>query len=317
MEEAARFRGMVATVIFHGVVIALLLILQLYGTAKLPDAEGITINFGTDEAGMGDEEPAMQESAQPEPPVKAVVAPPVKAKPVKEKARETAPKLLTQENEAAPTLKKQDNEKDLEEKKKLEEKKRLEREERELQRQADLERQRIEAEEKRQAVIEAQRVEAERKKQEQQQSQVNAIKGRIGKSFGGNSTTGGTQGEGNTQKTGNQGDPTGSVDSKNRGPGGGTGAGVSFSLNGRNVIGSLAKPEYAVNEYGDVVVTITVNKDGDVIDAKPGAKGTTTTDSRLWEAARKAAVSAKFNKVTGQDAPITQKGTITYKFKLL
>jgi outer membrane biosynthesis protein TonB len=306
---------LIATVLFHATIIVMLLMLRLYGTTKLPDAEGITINFGTDALGMGDLEPEQQEFNQPEPPARTV-APPIKTKPVREKTRETAPNLLTQETEAAPTLKKQDNEKDLAEKKKLDDKKRQEQEERELQRQADLERQKIEAEQKRQADIENQRIEAERKKQEQQQSQVNAIKGRMGKSFGGNSTNPGNQGQGNSQTTGNQGDPTGSVDSKNQGPGGGRGAGISFSLEGRNVVGGLSKPEYAVNEYGDVVVTISVDKNGDVIAAVPGGKGTTTTDSRLWEAARKAAMAAKFNKVSSADAPV-QKGTITYKFKLL
>ncbi|TSA34279.1 MAG: hypothetical protein D4R64_12300 [Porphyromonadaceae bacterium] len=301
MEEATKYRGLIATALFHGSVIALLLMLRLYGSAKLPDSEGITINFGTDAAGMGALEPEQQEFKQPDPPAR-VVAPPIKTRPVKEKVKETAPNLLTQETEAAPTLKKQDNENDLAEKKKLDEKKRLEQEERELQRQADLERQRIEAEQKRQA---------------QQESQVNAIKDRMGKSFGGNSTNAGNQGQGNFQTTGNQGDPTGTVDSKNQGPGGGKGAGISYSLDGRHVIGSLAKPEYAVNDYGDVVVTITVNKDGDVIAAVPGAKGTTTTDSRLWDAARKAAVVAKFNRVTSTDAPVYQKGSITYHFKLL
>jgi TonB family protein len=316
MDEASKFRGLIATAVFHVSVILLLVLLRLYGTVRLPDAEGITINFGTDAAGMGANEPQQQEFQQPDPPAR-VVTPPVKTKPTREKVKETAPKLLTQESEAAPTLKKQDNEKDLAEKKKLDEKKKQEREERELQRQAEIERQRIEAENKRLAEIENQRIEAERKKAEQQQSQVNAIKGRIGKSFGGNSANGGNQGEGNTQTTGNQGDPTGSVDSKNRGPGGGQGAGISFSLSGRNLIGSLAKPEYSVNEYGDVVVTITVNKDGEVVSAVPGAKGTTTTNSALWEAARKAAVTAKFNRVTGADAAVNQKGTITYKFRLL
>ena len=301
MEEATKYRGLIATALFHGSIIVLLLVLRLYGSAKLPDAEGIIINFSTDAAGMGNLEPEQQEFKQPDPPSR-VVAPPIKTRPVKEKVKETAPNLLTQETEAAPTLKKQDNEKDLSGKKKLDEKKRLEQEERELQRQADLENQRIEA---------------ERKKQEQQQSQVNAIKGRMGKSFGGNSTNTGNQGEGNFQTTGNQGDPTGSVDSKNQGPGGGKGAGISYSLYGRNVVGSLAKPEYAVNDYGDVVVMITVNKDGDVVAAVPGAKGTTTTDSRLWDAARKVAMAAKFNKVTGTDAPVYQKGSITYHFKLL
>lgn len=316
MDEATKYRGLIATALFHAMVITLLVVLRLYGNTRLPDAEGITINFGTDAAGIGDQEPEQQEFQQQEPPA-SVVAPPVKTKSVKEKIKETAPDLLTQETEAAPTLKKQDNEKDLAEKKKLDEKKRQEKEERELQKQADLERQRIEAEQKRLADLENQRIEAEQKKQAQQQSQVNAIKGRMGKSFGGNSTNAGSKGEGNSQTSGNQGDPTGSVDSKNQGPGGGKGAGISFSLDGRNVIGGLAKPEYAVNDYGDVVVTISVNKDGDVITAVPGAKGTTTSDSRLWEAARKAAVTAKFNRVTSADSPVYQKGTITYKFRLL
>ncbi|MFA6129235.1 MAG: hypothetical protein WC699_18190 [Bacteroidales bacterium] len=315
MEEAAKYRGLIATALFHGLVITLLLLLRLYGAPKLPDSEGITINFGTDAAGMGDVEPQQQEPKQSESPV-STVAPPVRTKPVKEKVKETAPKLLTQDNEAAPTLKKQDNEKDLIEKKKLDEKKRQEQEERELQKQADIERRRIEAEQKRQVDIENARIEAERKKQEQQQSQLNAIKGRMGKSFGGNAANAGNSGQGNTQISGNQGDPTGSVDSKNQGPGGGRGAGISYSLEGRNVIGSLAKPEYSVNEYGDVVVTISVDQNGNVIAAVPGGKGTTTTDSRLWDAARKAAMVAKFNKVTSPDAPV-QKGTITYKFKLL
>jgi len=316
MEEVTKYRGLVATVLFHATIIALLLVLRLYGTAKLPDAEGITINFGTDAAGMGEFEPEKQDFQQPDPPAR-VVTPPVRTKQVKEKVKETAPDLLTQETEAAPTLKKQDNEKDLAEKKKLDEKKRKDQEERELQRQANLERQRIEAEAKRQQDLENQRIEAEAKKAAQQQSQVNDIKGRMGKSFGGNSANAGNQGQGDSQTVGNQGDPTGSVDSKNQGPGGGKGSGISYSLSGRNVIGSLAKPEYNVNDYGDVIVTITVNKDGDVISAVPGAKGTTTTDSRLWEAAKKAAMSARFNKVTSADAPVYQKGTITYHFKLL
>jgi hypothetical protein len=316
MDEVSKYRGLIATAFFHATIIALLLVLRLYGSPKLPDAEGITINFGTDMAGMGDMEPQQQDFNQPEPPAR-VVAPPIKTKPVKEKVKESAPDLLTQENEAAPTVKKQDNEKDLAEKKKLDEKKRLEREERELQRQAEIERQKVEAEQKRLADLENQRIEAERKKAEQQQAQIDAKKKLAGKSFGGNSSNTGTQGEGNTQTTGNQGDPTGSVDSKNHNPGGGQGAGISLNLDGRSVYGNYAKPEYSVNDYGIVVVTIRVNKNGDVIMATPGAIGTKTTNSTLWEAARKAAMATRFNKIATTDAtaPAYQEGTITYNFK--
>jgi TonB family protein len=83
------------------------------------------------------------------------------------------------------------------------------------------------------------------------------------------------------------------------------------------VIGSLTKPEYNINDYGTVVVQITVNKDGAVVTAVPGAKGSTTMDSRLLEAAKKAALTARFNKVTAPEAPVYQRGSITYHFKLL
>jgi TonB family protein len=317
MDRATKLRGLIATSIFHGTVIFLLLVFKLYSSAKMPDAEGLTVNFGTDLAGMGEIEPAPQANDQqenapsPSPAPARTVAAPVKSKAVRAKSKETAPDLITQESEASAALRKADNERDIE-------KKRLEKEEKDLKRQAELENQRIEAEQKRQADLENQRIEAERRKQDQQQSQVNAIKGRMGKSFGGNALNGGNQSEGNTQGgTGNQGDPTGSVDSKNRGPGGGRGAGISYNLDGRSVYGSLTKPEYSVNEYGTVIVTITVNKEGNVISAVPGAKGTTTTNSTLWEAARKAAMQAKFNRVNTTDAPVSQKGTITYRFTLL
>ncbi len=312
MEQAPKYQGVIGTVLYHGLIILLFLFLRLNAGPKLvveEIAEGVTVNFGTDLDGMGDQEPAMQEAAYRPEPKTVVASPAAKTKPVQARVKETASKIITQETESAPVIKNEPTEKELAEKKALEDKKLKDKEDREIQRQADLENKRL-------TDLENQRIEAERKKLEQQQSQVNAIKGRMGKSFGGAAVSGGTGGEGTGTTVGNQGDPTGSVDSKNRGPGGGRGAGISFNLDGRSVMGGLAKPEYSVNDYGDVVVTITVNKEGEVINAVPGAKGTTTTNSTLWEAARKAAVSAKFNKLTAPDAPVYQKGSITYKFKL-
>lgn len=76
----------------------------------------------------------------------------------------------------------------------------------------------------------------------------------------------------------------------------------------------LAKPEYNVQEGGTVVVTVWVDQYGQVTKAVPGASGTTTSNTQLWAAARKAAMETRF-KMKG-DAPVTQEGTITYIFKL-
>ena len=89
--------------------------------------------------------------------------------------------------------------------------------------------------------------------------------------------------------------------------------GTSFSLAGRNPE-SLPKPEYKYQIEGKVVVEITVDKQGNVTDAVPGVKGSTTLNEQLLSAAKKAALKAKFDKKP--DAPSYQKGTITYFFRL-
>ena len=85
-------------------------------------------------------------------------------------------------------------------------------------------------------------------------------------------------------------------------------------VKGRSLKGSLPLPKYNVQNEGIVVVDIWVDPYGNVVDAKPGAQGTTVTDQRLWAAARAAALKAVFNMST--EAGAKQQGTITYIFKL-
>ncbi len=85
-------------------------------------------------------------------------------------------------------------------------------------------------------------------------------------------------------------------------------------LAGRSVMGSLPEPEYKVNKAGRVVVKISVDQFGNVISASSGTTGTTVQDRTLWEAARVAALKAKFN--LSSSAPAVQEGTITYIFRL-
>ncbi|MBQ6310920.1 MAG: TonB family protein [Bacteroidales bacterium] len=86
----------------------------------------------------------------------------------------------------------------------------------------------------------------------------------------------------------------------------------SVKLEGRSTLGSLPLPAYTVNESGTVVVKIIVNEKGEVTNAIPGQKGTTTNNSTLWNAAKQAALKARFSP---SDAP-TQVGYITYIFTL-
>lgn len=86
-------------------------------------------------------------------------------------------------------------------------------------------------------------------------------------------------------------------------------------LEGRSVDkAGLKRPVYNVQESGTVVVTIWVDQYGNVTKAIAGAEGTTTNNSALWAAARKAAMETHFNQ--SADAPAMQEGTITYYFIL-
>lgn len=87
---------------------------------------------------------------------------------------------------------------------------------------------------------------------------------------------------------------------------------ASFDLSGRTAR-SIPRPSSNFTESGTVVVTIFINREGNVTRVISGAKGTTTSNSSLRilaeQAARKAKFSPKF------DAPEEQKGTITYVFE--
>ena len=93
--------------------------------------------------------------------------------------------------------------------------------------------------------------------------------------------------------------------------GNGPGDGPSYSL-GKRGAKSIPVPSYDEPEQGKVVVTIYVDKDGNVLRAVPGGIGTTVSNPSLWAKAKSAALKAKFAK--DPDASEEQKGTITYYF---
>jgi TonB family protein len=279
-------KGIIGTSILH-IALLILLIVVAFTPPKPPETEeGILVNFGTDETGIGMIEPSP-------PPVQeeASVPPPKTAPKV-----QTEEPLLTQNNEEAPEVKKVDPEA---------EKRRLEKIEadRKLKEQLEAERKKKEAEE-----AERKRIEAEQKRQA---DIMNKTRDALANSKNAGTTS---KSEGEAGGTGNQGVPTGSVDSKNRGDGSGLGnQGISYDLQGRG-FQSLPAPKYDYQGEGRVVVEVSVDRSGKVIQAIPGSKGSTTLDEYLLRVAKEAALKARFDPKS--DAPAIQKGTITYNFIL-
>lgn len=117
-------------------------------------------------------------------------------------------------------------------------------------------------------------------------------------------------GDGNGNTNGDQGDPNGDPNSNNY-VGGGTGNGVDFSLAGRSLT-KVKKPNNPTQEDGKVVVEIVVDKNGKVIRATPGARGSSTTNTTLYQIAKEAALEALFS--VKAEAMVEQKGTITFVF---
>ena len=278
-------KGLAGTIIIH-LVVFLLLILVSFSFPPPPEVEeGILVNFGTDETGLGMIEPsppAVQEETSPPPPSN-----------IAKKADEEP--LLTQNTEEAPEVKKIDPEA---------EKKRIEKIEADKKKREELEAERIR---KKQEDDERKRIEAE---QQRQADIMNKTKNALANSK--NAGTSSTS-EGIAGGTGNQGDPRGSVDSNVRGEGGGLGdKGISYDLQGRG-FKKLPEPKYDYQDEGKVVVEISVDRSGKVTNAVPGKPGSTILNEYFLKVAKDAAMQASFE--PKPDAPLFQKGTITYNFK--
>lgn len=122
------------------------------------------------------------------------------------------------------------------------------------------------------------------------------------------------QGEGNDQQGGDKGDPNGSLDADSYyGTGKGLDGDGNYRLGGRKALNKQTFVQDC-NQSGVVVVQIEVDRQGNVIKAIPGVKGTTNSDPCLTEPAKRAALATKFN--SDANAPVKQVGTIIYEFKI-
>jgi colicin import membrane protein len=267
-------RGLVGTVTFHGVVLLIFLLASFKASLPLPADEGLLVNFGDVEFAGGKKEPKYND----------IISKKAESRPVEKHVEKTQheKQLITQDVEEAPVIAPKD---------KIVKKQPV----------------------KKTEVIKTPAPVT--KKTDNREEETKPVKPSVNTSAlyrGRKTNTNYTGSEGNSTGEGNMGVLTGSENSTNRGLGSGTGNGTTFNLDGRNSL-ALPKPESNLHKEGRVVVEIKVDRAGNIISAVAGVKGSTTLDSELLAAAKKAALSSKFD--SKPDAAFTQVGTITYIFK--
>lgn len=260
------------------ILVIILLLIFNFGMTYLdpPPEYGIAINYGTSDVGRSKPKIAKKVKQTPQPPVK-------EEKVEEEVVKEEIPKetikeeVITSEQKEAPVI----------EKPKKEEKK----------------------EEPKKEVIK----EKPKPKPKPKKPSKNTLKA-FDNLLKGDKSDGEPKGEGDDDVEGFKGKENGDPkSSKYYGNSGSTDGDPNYNLAGRSAR-FKAKEQPDCEEEGTVVVTIWVNKNGKVIRAVPGAKGTTNTAKCLLDPAREAALKTTWN--AAADAPNEQKGTIIYKFTL-
>ena len=299
-------RGLIATIVYHALLILLLVFAGLTFPDPPPEEEGILVNFGTDETGFGDFEPMGddQQAGDPDQEISQAAEEVVEeyVEPVEESTPAyTPPEPVTidQTQDVEETVVKEPP------KPTAEELERQRQAELERQRQEELERQRQEElERQRQEELERQRIERERQARREELSNM-------GRNAFGRQGVGETEGsEGITQGSGNQGVTSGSPDADRYDTGGGLGDGISFGGLGSRT-GSLPKPNMAgcdITQKIEVKVEIQVDRDGRVVQAI--VQSATYQNKCIWDMVVEAARKSRFS--ADQSANYRQTGWIRY-----
>ena len=76
---------------------------------------------------------------------------------------------------------------------------------------------------------------------------------------------------------------------------------------------NLVTPEDG-SKTGKIAVRISINKEGFVVNAVPGVKGTTLNDRDLWQKCKEAIIGAHYNQ--SGNAPGLQVGVVVFSFKV-
>ncbi|MEO5675460.1 MAG: hypothetical protein ABIQ74_12515 [Chitinophagales bacterium] len=273
-ERKAKMQSMIVTIIFHG----LLVLLFLYFVLKPPfpplSESGVFLNLGLVEVGSGDIQPQG---------IADQLNAPYQVASAASSPKKSDDKILTQETtEDVPVIQKKDDQK---------------------------------------------KNNAEVKSTNPKSSTTPAKKPAVesppqpkAKALYPGSKPNNSQSEGTGIVKGDQGKPNGDVNgtdySGNPGLGngpGGSGGGAQLGMSGRKIIYFPVISDNS-QKTGRVVVNIKVDKEGRVVWAKATQKGSTTTDSYLFQLAENAALKTKVN--ADPSAAEEQFGTITYSFRV-
>lgn len=253
IQEKNSRKGLIGTILFHLLLLILFLFVGMAYPDPPPPEEGITINFGASDEGMGEE--------QPENPTNEATNESESVESETTTSAQAEEQLTTQNHTETVEVNASEN-----------------------------------------------NTTQENTTEEQTASQslseaLNAFN---------NAESSANSNEGETGNPGDQGSIDGDPNSSNH-TGGGIGNGVTYSLSGRNLI-STPKIEDNSQEQGKVVVDIIVDKNGKVVKATPGGRGSTTTSAILYKKAKEAALKTKFN--AKPDLLGDQKGQMTFVFIL-
>ena len=278
------------TIGVHALLLVALIFTGFSAPPPLPDQDlGMEVNLGTSDNGMGDEQPL-----NPNPPSAAAPEPAPAEAPVEAPKVSSVPQqdIVTQDEEDAPEIKKPEKpvEKPKEIPKKLEPKP---------------------------VKTTAKPAAAPPKPAPPAPKPKAVFSGGTGNSANSGDNANGSNnatGEGNTGKPGDRGQLGGNPNGGGY-TGGGLGGGRSdFHLSGRNLIG---RPQvtYDGTETGYVAVNIKVDQQGNVTSAVFSMRGSTISNPRLIEIAKKAARSGQLKYNANPDAPEEQFGTVRFYFK--
>lgn len=295
-------KGLIGTILIHAILIVLFIFFGMKYQDPPPEP-GIAIVFGFDEQGSG--------NFKPVPKVVSNVAPQEtieKKEVIEEPVEETTPdvaemveeQMMAQDTEESP-ISAEEKKKKIEEDK-IDNEKRLEEER--------IEKERIEKERLENERLEKIRKEEERIKAEQEAKKKN-LDGIFSNLKTSDDATGTDANQGDDGVAGYKGSEDGIKGAKSFTGNGGVGDYGNYQLGNRK---PKTKPEpiYDGEDQGIVVVRILVDRNGRVIFAEAGIKGSTTTDLQLLKRAKEAALKTTWQ--SDETAAEKQEGKIIYNF---
>ena len=258
----------------------LLLLLSFVGLQYFdpPISYGMEVNFGTSTQGKGKVQPIKAVASQPKPTPQQL-----KPTPVEPQAEKAVAKVLTQEEESIPVVKKVPK--------------------------------KVSPKEETPKKVEPKKIEKKTPPTPPKPTVAASTKSILSNVLNAKKQEGEEKaGEGNDAVAGDKGKTEGNPYANsyyNKAGLGGNGKG--FGLNGRNLQSNGAVTQEC-NQEGIVVVRITVNQQGQVMTAEPGVKGSTNVHPCLLEPAKKTAFLHRW--FPDNNAPTIQTGFVVINFKL-